>query len=116
VLRLLRIEYPDANYQLMSGENQGDRHKLALAARLRREATLTIAQIAERLPMGAGRTSPRNFTPGGTPTNENKWTKLWSDPFFYLAGTMLITNGLEITQKWVCFPSGQSTCRLPMTE
>jgi hypothetical protein len=52
VLRLLRIEYPDANYQLMSGENQGDRHKLALAARLRRETTLTIAQIAERLRMG----------------------------------------------------------------
>jgi hypothetical protein len=52
VLRLLRIEYPDANYQLMSGENQGGRHKLALAARLRRETTLTIAQIAERLRMG----------------------------------------------------------------
>ena len=53
MLRLLRIEYPDANYQLMSGENQGGRHKLALAARLRRETTLTIAQIAERLRMGS---------------------------------------------------------------
>jgi GH24 family phage-related lysozyme (muramidase) len=51
--RLMRIEYPGAIDQLRRGENQGGPHKLALAARRRREATLTIAQIAERLRMGS---------------------------------------------------------------
>jgi hypothetical protein len=51
--RLMRIENPGANYQLMSGEKQGGPHKLALAARLRRETTLAIALITEQLRMGS---------------------------------------------------------------
>jgi hypothetical protein len=49
--RLMGIEYPGAINQLMGGKNQGEPHKLALAARRRRETTLTMAQSAERLRM-----------------------------------------------------------------
>jgi hypothetical protein len=51
--RLMRIENPGAIHQLMSRGNQGDPHKLALAARRRGETMLTIVPIAERLRMGS---------------------------------------------------------------
>jgi hypothetical protein len=51
--RQLRFEYPGAIHHIMSCGNQGDPHKLPPAARLRRQTTLTIAQIAEWLRMGS---------------------------------------------------------------
>ena len=37
----------------LAARPKSDRHKLALAARLRRETTLTVAQIAQRLHCGS---------------------------------------------------------------
>ena len=51
--RQLRIEYPGPIYHDLSRGTTVRPGKMALAARLRRETTLTIGQIAERLHMGS---------------------------------------------------------------
>ena len=51
--RLMHVEYPGAIHLMMSLGNQGDPHKLALAARRRRETMVRLAQMAERLRMGS---------------------------------------------------------------
>jgi hypothetical protein len=59
-----------------------DPGKLALAARLRRETTMTIREIADRLQTAAARALLPNFSSGGKPMNENdQWTKQWIDPY-----------------------------------
>ena len=51
--RQLRIEYPGTTYHFLSQGATAGPGKLAMAARSRRETTLTIQQIADRLRMGS---------------------------------------------------------------
>jgi hypothetical protein len=61
--RKLRVQYPGAIYHVMNrgdrrekdllGRRKGDPQKVRLAARLRRETTVTLEWIAARLGLGA---------------------------------------------------------------
>ena len=51
--RQLRIEYPGGIYYDLEQRNRSAPEKLELAARLRRETTLTIREIAQRLHLGS---------------------------------------------------------------
>ncbi|SPE54350.1 hypothetical protein SBV1_1850005 [Verrucomicrobia bacterium] len=59
--RKLRVEYPGAIYHVMSRddgrENKSDPAKLAIAARLRKETTLTVKAIAVRLHLGTSKSA-----------------------------------------------------------
>ncbi len=93
--RILREELERLGWRVedLLGRRKGGGRKVKIAARLRRETTMTLAWIAERLHMGApGHVScllyrnawnaDRLANPSGSGESENKWFFTYnSDPF-----------------------------------